>query len=170
VKFLFIKGVDGWSSPLKHSIYAFVIMTSERKQYIYSLADVSEFSHTADFNAKKMLEVLEKIGPEKFSAIITDAESAMMAAKRQVANKYPYILPMRCIAHHIQLISSDICNHPWAKEVLSNCQKIISFFKNSYPASAALRDEILHSFTIGGNLKTSTKLGGQQHGIVVNLF
>ncbi|PKB96412.1 hypothetical protein RhiirA5_256933, partial [Rhizophagus irregularis] len=75
--------------------------------------------------------VLEKISPEKFSAIITDAESAMMAAKRQVAEKYPHILPMRCIAHHIQLILSDICNYPWAKKVLSDCQKIISFFKNS---------------------------------------
>ncbi|CAG8648677.1 12894_t:CDS:2 [Rhizophagus irregularis] len=149
--------VDGWASPLKHSIYAFVIMTPERKQYIYSLEDVSSFSHTADFNARKMLEVLEKVGPEKFSAIITDAESAMMAAKRQVANKYPHILPMRCIAHHIQLISSDICNHPWAKKVLSDCQKIISFFKNSYPAGAALREEIFHTFTVGGNLKTSTK-------------
>ena len=44
--------------------------------------DVSSFSHTAEFNARKMLEVLEKVGPEKFSAIISDAESAMMAAKR----------------------------------------------------------------------------------------
>ncbi|GBC32543.2 ribonuclease H-like domain-containing protein [Rhizophagus irregularis DAOM 181602=DAOM 197198] len=38
---------------------------------------------------------------------------------------------MRWIAHHIQLISSDIC--------------------------AALREEIFHTFTVGGNLKTSTK-------------
>ncbi|POG78549.1 hypothetical protein GLOIN_2v1766437 [Rhizophagus irregularis DAOM 181602=DAOM 197198] len=64
---------------------------------------------------------------------------------------------MRWIAHHIQLISSDICNHPLAKKVLSDCQKIISFFKNSYPAGAALREEIFHTFTVGGNLKTSTK-------------
>jgi Protein of unknown function (DUF 659) len=132
-------------------------MTPQRKQYIYSLEDVSSFSHTANFNAKKMLEVLEKIGPEKFSAVISDAESAMMAAKRQVADKYPHILSMRCIAHHIQLISSDICNISWAKKVLSDCQTIISFFRNSYSAGAALRDEIIHAFTIGGNLKTSTK-------------
>ncbi|GBB91130.1 hypothetical protein RclHR1_18270004 [Rhizophagus clarus] len=86
--------------------------------------NVSNFSHTADFNARKMLEVLEKVGPEKFSAIITDAESAMMAVKRQVANKYPHILPMRCIAHHIQLILSDTCNHSWAKKVLEQKPQI----------------------------------------------
>src|SRR4051794_13162370 len=132
-------------------------MTPQRKQYIYSLEDISSFSHIANFNAEKMLEVLEKVGPEKFSAIISDAESAMIAAKCQVANKYPHILPMRCIAYHIRLISSDICNLSWAKKVLSNCQTIISFFKNSYPAGTALRDEIIHTFTISRNLKTSTK-------------
>ena len=132
-------------------------MTPQKKQYIYSLEDVSRFSHTASFNAEKITDVLEKVGPEKFSTVVSDAESAMMAAKRQIANKYPHILPIRCIAHHIQLISSDICSRSWAKKILSDCQTIISFFRNSYLAGAALRDEIVQSFTIGGNLKTSTK-------------
>ena len=48
-----------------------------------------------------MLEVLEKIDPEKFSAVISDVKSAMIFAKQQVINKYPHILLMRCIAHHI---------------------------------------------------------------------
>ncbi|KAF0479574.1 zinc finger bed domain-containing protein 1-like [Gigaspora margarita] len=29
--------IDSWCSPLKHSIYAFVIVTNERKQYVYAL-------------------------------------------------------------------------------------------------------------------------------------
>ncbi|CAG8749340.1 1573_t:CDS:2, partial [Racocetra persica] len=149
--------IDGWCSPMKHSIYAFVIMTDERKQYVYSLRDFSLFSHTANFNAEKMVEVLEKIGPEKFVAIVSNAESAMMAAKRQIATKYPHILPIRCIAHHIQLISSSICRLPHAQKVLSNCQTIISFFRNSYTAGAALREEIICSFTVGGYLKSTTK-------------
>ncbi|CAG8672883.1 16350_t:CDS:2, partial [Dentiscutata erythropus] len=149
--------IDSWCSPLKHSIYAFVIMTNERKQYVYSLRDFSKFSHTANFNAEKMIEILEKVGPEKFIAITTDAESAMMAAKRQVIEKYPNILPIRCIAHHIQLISSSICKLPLVKKILSNCQSIVSFFKNSYCAGAALREEIIFSSTVGGNLKSMTK-------------
>jgi len=149
--------IDGWCSPLKHSIYAFVIITSERKQYVYSLRDFSKFAHTAKFNAEKIIEVLESIGPEKFTAIVSDAESSIMAAKRQIAQKYQYILPIRCIAHHIQLISSSICKLPHAKKILSNCQTIISFFRNSYSAGAALREEIIFSSTLGGNLKSPTK-------------
>ncbi|CAG8776803.1 15142_t:CDS:1, partial [Racocetra fulgida] len=75
--------VDGWSSLLKQSIYAFVIITNERKQYIYSLQDFSKFFHTASFNSEKMIEVLENVGPEKFTAIISNAESSMVAAKYQ---------------------------------------------------------------------------------------
>ncbi|CAG8675214.1 171_t:CDS:2, partial [Ambispora gerdemannii] len=97
--------IDGWSSPLKHSIYAFVIMTNERKQYIYSLQDFSRFSHTASFNAEKIIEVLEKVRPEKFIAVVLDAESAIMIAK----------------------------------------------------PGAALRDEIIYSFIVDGNLKSTTK-------------
>jgi len=81
----------------------------------------------------------------------------MMAAKCQIANKYPHILSMRCIAHHIQLISSDICKLSWAKKLLSDCQTIISFFRNSYTAGTTLKEKIIQTFTIGRNLKTSTK-------------
>ncbi|CAG8580521.1 25918_t:CDS:1, partial [Racocetra persica] len=101
--------------------------------------------------------VLEKVGPEKFVAVVSDAESAMMAAKRQVAAKFPHILPIRCIAHHIQLIANSICRLPHTRKVLSNCQSIISFFRNSYTAGAALREKIVSSFTVGGNLKSTAK-------------
>ncbi|CAG8692829.1 29860_t:CDS:2 [Racocetra persica] len=73
--------IDSWCSSLKHSIYAFVIVTNEKKQYIYSLRDFSKSSHTADFNSKKIMEVLESVGPEKFIAIVSDAESSMIVAK-----------------------------------------------------------------------------------------
>ncbi|CAG8694232.1 23362_t:CDS:2 [Dentiscutata erythropus] len=73
--------IDSWCSPLKHSIYAFVIIASERKQYVYSLRDFSKFTHSAKFNAEKIIEVLESIGLKKFTAIVFDAESSMMVAK-----------------------------------------------------------------------------------------
>lgn len=122
------KGVDGWSSPLKQSIYSFVILLPDRKQYIYSIEDYSSHSHTSDFNAEKIIHILEQVGPSKFTAIVTDAEAAMMAAKRIVTSTFPNILSIRCIAHHIQLIASDIVKINWAKNTLQNIQKIITFF------------------------------------------
>ncbi|CAG8794888.1 31792_t:CDS:2, partial [Racocetra persica] len=149
--------VDSWCSPLKRSIYAFVIMTDEKKQYIYSLRDFSMSSHTANFNAERIREVIENVGPEKFVAVVSDAESAMIAAKRLVATQYPHILPVRCIAHHMQLISSSICHLLHARAILSNCQTVIKFFRNYYIAGATLNQEIISTFTVSGNLKSSTK-------------
>ncbi|CAG8830101.1 12529_t:CDS:2, partial [Cetraspora pellucida] len=86
---LSILDIEAWCSPTKHSIYAFVIMTDNRKQYVYSLHNFSIYPHIANFNTKKILEILEKVGPEKFVAVVFVAESAMMAAK------FPYILSIR---------------------------------------------------------------------------
>ncbi|CAG8789178.1 3712_t:CDS:2, partial [Dentiscutata erythropus] len=120
--------IDSWCSPLKHNIYAFVIITNKRKQYVYSLQNFSKFSHMANFNAKKMIEILEKVGPEKFIAITTNAELAMMVAKRQVIEKYLKILPIRCIVHHIQKILSDCQSSGWTSCELLRTQ--MNLYKN----------------------------------------
>jgi hypothetical protein len=148
-------GVDSWTNPLGQYIYAFVIITPTRRQYVYSIADFSSERHTSAFNEDKMLKVIESIGSNKFAAIVTDAEAAMQAAKRKVMKRYPHIMAVRYIAHHINLVTKDIISIEWAKKVLQKCQKIISFFNSSHRAGAALRSEIT-SFS-GGNLKSSVK-------------
>src|SRR4051812_3616526 len=103
-----------------------------------------------------MLKVIEKIGKDKFIAVVSDAEAAMQSAKRKVMSKYPHIMAVRCIAHHINLVTKDIISIEWAKITLQKCLKIISFFHGSHRAEAALHDEIKTSF-LGGNLKSSVK-------------
>ena len=104
-----------------------------------------------------MLKVIEKIGVNKFTSIVTDAESANQSAKKKIMNRYPHIISIRCIAHHINLVTKDIISIAWAKKILKDCQKIITFFHTAHRAGAALRDEIINSFSAGGNLKSSVK-------------
>lgn len=103
-----------------------------------------------------MLKAIETIGSSKFIAVVTDAEAAMQSAKRKVMNKYPYIMAIRCIAHHINLITKDIVSIEWAKEILQKCQKIVSFFHGTHRAGDALRNKIKNSFS-KGSLKSSVK-------------
>jgi len=72
-----------------------VIITPTRRQYIYSIDDFSSQRHTAEFNEEQMLKVIENIDPNKFIAIVSDAEAAMQSAKRKVTNKYPHIMAIR---------------------------------------------------------------------------
>lgn len=104
-----------------------------------------------------MLQVIESIGSSKFTAIVTDGEAAMQAAKRRVINKYPHIMTVRCIAHHINLVTKDIITVEWAKITIQRCQRIVSFFYGAHRAGAALRNDIIQSFSTGGNLKSSVK-------------
>jgi len=52
-------------------------MTSDRKQYVHSVKDFSEFSHTASFTANEIEKILNDIGPENFRALTSDADSAI---------------------------------------------------------------------------------------------
>ena len=80
----------------------------------------------------------------------------MQSARRKVAKKYPHIMTVRCIAHHINLITKDIISIEWAKKILQSCQKVVSFFHNVHLAGSALRNKIESSFS-KRNLKSSVK-------------
>ena len=104
-----------------------------------------------------MLKVVEDIGINKFTLIVTDAKATMQAAKRKITNKHPHIIAIRCIAHHINLVTKDIVSIKYVKTTLQKCQQIISFFHKAHRAGAALREEIISSFSTGGNLKSLVK-------------
>ncbi|RHZ48726.1 hypothetical protein Glove_543g117 [Diversispora epigaea] len=50
-------GLDGWTTPLGQSIYAFVIITNSKKEYIHSLMNLSKNVHTGEFIAQKIKEI-----------------------------------------------------------------------------------------------------------------
>jgi hypothetical protein len=100
--------LDGWSNPKGQSIYNFVIITSDRREFLYSLKDLSAVSHTADLLESEIKKVLNEVGPEKFAAVVSDNASAIAAARRRISESYPHIMNIRCIAHFVNLISKDI--------------------------------------------------------------
>ncbi|CAB5365235.1 unnamed protein product [Rhizophagus irregularis] len=76
-------GVDSWTSPLGQSIYAFVIITPTRRQYIYSINDFSSQRHTAEFNEEKMLKVIENIFSEQPDIFINATKTKAIIQDRQ---------------------------------------------------------------------------------------
>lgn len=102
--------------------------------------------------------MIEEIGPKNFGAIVSDGAASIQLAKTYVAQKYPHIIPIRCIAHHIQLIATDIIKKTsFGSQVLSKCQEFVTYFQNSHMSGAKLRDEIINLVIKGGGLKSSVK-------------
>lgn len=82
--------------------------------------------------AKIIDEIIEAIGSEKFSAIVSDSGANIRNARQIIAEKYQNILNVRCMAHAINLISKDICSTSFANRILTKCNTIVTYFKKSH--------------------------------------
>ncbi|CAB5392688.1 unnamed protein product [Rhizophagus irregularis] len=49
-------GLDGWTSPVGQSFYAFIIFTKSGKEFIHSIQNLSKESHTSQYIAKKIIK------------------------------------------------------------------------------------------------------------------
>ena len=149
--------MDGWTSPAGQSLYIFVIMTSDRKEYVHSLKNFSKDSHTGNFLCTEISRVLNEVGVNKFSAVVSDHAANIVLAKKLISEQYPHIIPMQCIAHHINLLTNDIMKLEWSSKLIKECRKIVKFFTNSHAAGENLREEIINNRIIGGGLKQHVK-------------
>jgi Protein of unknown function (DUF 659) len=123
--------LDGWSSPNHRSIWNFTILTPTRKEYIIQLSDLSADSHTSDFIAEKIEAIINRIGPSKFAAVVSDNRANVRKAREIIQTKYPCIKNIRCISHCINLISCDIVQHSFANKILKKVNILASFFRNN---------------------------------------
>ena len=105
-----------------------MIITSNHKEYVHSLINISNKTHIEEFLAKKIKEVLDDVGSEKFGAIVSDHASNMVLAKKLVNQSYPHIISIRCIAHHINLISSDIMKLEYSKNTIQQVLYLMKYY------------------------------------------
>ncbi|RHZ82662.1 hypothetical protein Glove_106g33 [Diversispora epigaea] len=100
-------------------------------EYIYSLMNLSKNTHTGEFIVQKIKEVLENIGPKKVSAIVLDNASNIVLAKNLITKEFSHIISIRCIAHHINLLTSNIMKLEFAKDTIN--KKIKEVLENIGP-------------------------------------
>ena len=101
---------------------------------MYRLSDFTDYSHTGNFLAEQIENILIEIGSEKFGAICSDNASNVKLARSIIAQKYPNIIDVRCIAHCFNLISCDIMEHSFASKLIVKVNTIVKFFKSSHLA------------------------------------
>jgi len=59
-----------------------------------------------------VLQVVEAIGPNRFTAICSDNTGNTKNARRDVVKKYPTILNLADVCHHLANTAKDISNLP----------------------------------------------------------
>jgi len=108
------------------------------REYLWSLKNFSNQSHTSELLTNEIQNIIEKLGLEKFATVITDAGSNMLLARNNISTIYSQILNICCITYAINLISKDICKTPFANKMLCQCMVLVIFFKRSHLAGNIL--------------------------------
>ncbi|CAB5379554.1 unnamed protein product [Rhizophagus irregularis] len=68
----FTIALDGWTDPRGNSLWAFILLTPSRKEYLLQLEDLSKNSHTAEYLSKVINDIICKVGISKIVAIVSD--------------------------------------------------------------------------------------------------
>ncbi|CAG8822959.1 35297_t:CDS:2 [Gigaspora margarita] len=102
--------LDGWTLSTMESNYNYIVTTNTQKEYLIVLKDYSSNSHTDEFLINEISNIVEKLGSDKFAAIVTDMVSNCNLACQKIQQMYPYIWNIRCAAHVVNLIASDLKN------------------------------------------------------------
>lgn len=132
-------------------------MTPSRKEYLYQLLDLSEVSHTAEYLAVVIEEIIESIGVNRISAIVSDNASNVQNTRAIIHEKYPNIENVRCIAHAVNLIACDIVKENFGDRLLRRVNNLATYFKNSHQAGAKLTQLIKENEICGGGIKLYCK-------------
>jgi len=132
-------------------------MTPSRKEYLYQLTDLSDHSHTAEYLSSVIEKVINEIGVDRVSAIVSDNASNVKKARELIQNKFQNIENVRCIAHCINLIACDIVKENFGDRLLRRVNILVTFFKSSHQANSILHTLMKEKGVVGGGLKLYCK-------------
>jgi hypothetical protein len=127
---------DGWTNIKGQHLVNYVIKAPGQKAMFYKCIDTTGIRQTGQAVAESIVEVIEKAGPENFSAFVSDNASVMRDAWKRIEEKYPQIAAYGCAAHALNLLVQDIAKSPEHVKTISETSKLIQFFKNHHQAHA----------------------------------
>ncbi|CAG8649149.1 3173_t:CDS:2, partial [Diversispora eburnea] len=111
-------------------------------------------SHTGSYLASKIKEIMEKIGPRRIAAIVSDSGANINNARSLIKTEYKHIINLRCISHCLNLISKDIIKHQFADCLIRRANIVTTFFKKSHLAHHRISKLIEEKKIKGGGLKS----------------
>lgn len=127
---------DGWTNVRGDHIVNFCIKAPNHKPFFHSAISTSGISQNAQAVADSIILVIEQLGSEKFSCVVTDNAAVMKAAWKIIEAKFPHITAMGCAAHGLNLLIKDILDTSDYAKTMKNAEKIIKFVMNHHIVKA----------------------------------
>ncbi|KAL0049019.1 hypothetical protein WJX82_004484 [Trebouxia sp. C0006] len=89
-------------------------------------------THSGRFLADETIEVLKKLGPEKFVAIVTDNAANMVKMRRHIVEDpaCAHLIPLRCMMHAFGLVIGSLLGH---KRYSGKCVQVFLVPRSDHP-------------------------------------
>ena len=143
---------SGYNPPSAKVVSNRLVKYGSKPVFLKSI-ETRGVAQTAENISTQISNVIEEVGQEHISSIITDNVANMRASWQLLHNKYPDLIANGCVAHAGNLILSDAFKKPFFSCRLDECKWISKIIKASYYLNN------LYSETL-----EKLKLGGFEHG------
>jgi hypothetical protein len=120
---------DGWSNIRNDHLVNFVVVIPFTKPILFKAIDTSGISQTGECIYKDIKQVIDEIGPEKVSSVVTDNAANMQAAWELIEDNYPGIFANGCAAHVLNLLVKDILEIEEYEKTLQEAVDVTKFIK-----------------------------------------
>ena len=124
---------DGWSNTRNEPIINFFV--SQPKTIFWKSFHTDLQSHTGEYIATEILEVIEKLESEcgkMVFGVVTDNARNMKKAWRLIKEKYPTINCYGCAAHGLNLIFCDMIKPETCKNIIKRAKDVIKEFRHKH--------------------------------------
>ncbi|KAL0019152.1 hypothetical protein WJX77_011765 [Trebouxia sp. C0004] len=148
--------LDGWSNDRMESIYSWNIIFPDRRVILLKADDLSRLAHKGENLAPLIIEEINRWGPHRFAAIVTDNAANMVVARRLVLEHFPKMVDVRCMMHAFSTCMGSLLGHQWAQRLIKRVQDLITSIRASHRPKALL-EEIARRMGISRMLITSNK-------------
>ena len=146
--------MDAWTAPNGDHLRNYVAVTDGGLDLMITAEDVGQVSQTGAEIGNSSLAVLESLGQQHFSSVVTDNAANETTSWDVITSKYPEILCTGCACHASSLLFKDVMQHQWASKILNEATTLAKFIKG-------------HTWT-NLELKRRTKADGRQRSVVLH--
>jgi hypothetical protein len=98
---------DGWTDAQRKQLINFIVVSKSKPMFLQAI-DASGEEKTKEYIAKKLIQVVEEVGPKNMVQIITDNATNCKGASLIVQQKYDNIFWTPCIVHTLNLALKNI--------------------------------------------------------------
>ena len=145
--------MDAWVAPQGEKIRNYMVV-DDSNSWMLKATSTGSKSCTGQAIGEEVIEILDEVGPENFSGIVSDNAANETTSWDTIRDEYPEILTTGCTCHGGNLLYKDVCEHTWSTKLIKKALDVAKFMKH-------------HTWTYC-ELKSRTKAAGKPMAIILH--